>query len=386
MKKKVYNACDLLDTEIAKRALSGKSLGLVTNLRTMTKDSCTIFSSIKNIYDIKALFAPEHGFDGLKQAGGKVSSGIKEKNTSLPIYNLFEEDIDNDAFSEVFSLLDALVFDIQDIGVRYYTYQYALLDAMRLCKKFNKEIIVLDRMNPLGGLKIDGNYLEEDCISEVGAVEGQPVLSGMTVGELGLWFNKALNLNGNITVVPCEGWKRELVFEDTDLTFFAPSPNMTSVKALKLYPATCLFEGTNLSEGRGTDIPFEIFGAPWLEPQRIKNAFENASGDEKEFFKNVYFEPCNFTPIFSDYAGEKCYGLRLHLKDGSDIGTYALGLTMIKILSELYSDKLELNGHLTKLAGTKSVLSCDFAPVKYLGAQRKMAEAFKKSREACLIY
>ncbi len=386
MKKTVYNACDLLATESVHNALKGKCLGLVTNLRTMTKESCPVFYSLKNAYNIKALFAPEHGFDGLKQAGGKDVSGIKEKNTELLIYNLFQENISSDIFEDVFSRIDALVFDIQDIGVRYYTYQYVLLDAMRLCKRFNKEIIVLDRINLLGGLKTDGNYLEESCVSEVGAVVGQPVLSGMTIGELGLWFNKVLSLNTDITVIPCQGWERNFAIEDTDLTFFDPSPNMTSLKTLRLYPAMCLFEGTNLSEGRGTDKPFEIFGAPWIEPQRVINAFESSTGDEKELFKSIYFEVCSFIPSFSDYAGEKCYGLKLHLKEKSDIGTYALGLTIIKILRTLYPDKIIFNEHLTKLAGTKEVLNYDFEPVKYLGTQKEKAEKFKKSRESCLIY
>ena len=234
MKHTVYNACDLLDIASAKSMLGGRRLGLVTNMSGVTRDLKTTSSVMKQRYDLCALFGPEHGIRGAAQAGGHDNESFCDPETGVPVYDLFAHGDAREKTGAVLSSLDAVVFDIQDIGVRYYTYQYTMLDAMRICKNAGIPFIVLDRINPLGGVRVEGNCIDEDCISGVGAVKGQPAVAGMTVGELARWYNDHMQVGADIAVLPCEGWRREMSFDDTDLLFVPPSPNMPTTDAVFL--------------------------------------------------------------------------------------------------------------------------------------------------------
>ncbi len=386
MKHKVFNGCDLLHTLKAKDLLSGKRLGLISNSCALTRDGKTTAARVNELYNLCALFSGEHGFNTKKQAGGFDSEVFKESETGVSVYDLFGGSEALNKAEEVFKTLDAVLFDFQDIGTRYYTYQYTLLDALYLCKKTNTELIILDRINPLGCLRVEGNLLENDCISEVGRVAGQPTVTGMTIGEIALWYNDVLNISADIKIITCQGLTRALLFEDTDLTFIPPSPNMRNIDALFLYAGTCLFEGTNLSEGRGTEKPFEIFGAPWLESSKVIEYLNSLSNEEKAAFEGLEFLPCTFTPTFSDYEDVKCNGIEIKIQDKNNVNMFETGLQLIKAIRELFPDKIEFSEHLGNLAGTKKIYEKDFDPYQYIKIQKAELEKFKNAVKTYLIY
>ena len=386
MKKKVLNGCDLLDSEAAFNMLSGKRLGLISNSNALLRNGKTVAFKVNEKYNLCALFSGEHGFNTQKQAGEFDKKVFTEKETGVPVYDLFGGKKALEKAEKIFEKLDCVLFDIQDIGTRYYTYQYTLLDALHLCKKADTELIVLDRINPLGCNRIEGNLLESDCISEVGRVAGQPTIMGMTIGEIALWYNDSLNINGNIKIISCEGLTRDLKIENTDLTFTPPSPNMRNTDALFLYAGTCLFEGTNLSEGRGTEKPFEILGAPWLDTEKVIEYLYNLPKEEKAAFKGLNFTPCTFTPDFSDYAGEKCNGIEIEIINKDYVNMFETGLQLIRAVREIHPDKIEFSEHLTNLAGTKEILDINFNPHKYMNSQKEELESFKKAVKSYLIY
>lgn len=386
MKHKILNGCDLLDTLKSRKMLSGKRLGLVTNSQALTRDFKTTASKVSSLYNLCALFGGEHGFNTEKQAGGYDKDVFTDKETGTPVYDLFGGEESLRKAEKIFKTLDAVLFDFQDIGTRYYTYQYTLLDALDLCKKTNTELIVLDRLNPLGCLRIEGNLLEKDCISEVGRVMDQPTVCGMTIGEIALWYNKHFNIGAELKIIACECLKREYLFEDTDLTFIPPSPNMRNLNALFLYAGTCLFEGTNLSEGRGSEKPFELFGAPWLEPKKVIDYLNALPNEEKASFEGLEFLPCSFTPTFSDFEGEFCKGIEIKIKDKNTVNMFETGLQLIRAIKELYPNKIEFSEHLGNLAGTKKIYEESFNPHEYIKIQKSELEKFKKEAKAFLLY
>ncbi len=386
MKQSVLNGCDLLNSRKSKDLLLGKRIGLITNTAALLKTGETTAYHLNNLYNLRALFAPEHGFKGLLQAGGHEKTVIRDTNTQVNIYDLFGGESSLEQAEVITKELDALVFDIQDIGTRYYTYQYTMLDGMMLSKKVGIPFIVLDRINPLGFSNAKGNCLETNCISEVGRVSGQPTFCGITIGELARWYNIYLNINTELHIIPCENLNRQTAFENTDLNFTPPSPNMRNLNALFLYGATCLFEGVNISEGRGTIKPFELFGAPWIEPKKVFDYLTALSPKEKNAFGGIDFKPCEFTPTFSDYKNEKCYGLELIIKDKKSVNTFTTGLILIKTIRELYPDKFEATEHLANLSGTKEILKPDFEPIEYSKKQKPLLRKFDKEVKEYLIY
>ncbi len=386
LKKKVLNGCDLLDSEAAFNMLSGKRLGLISNSTALLRNGKTVALEVNEKYNLCALFSGEHGFNTKKQAGEFDSEVFTESETGVPVYDLFGGNEALEKAEKIIKNLDCILFDIQDIGTRYYTYQYTLLDALHLCKKTDTELIVLDRINPLGCNRIEGNLLETDCISEVGRVAGQPTITGMTIGEIALWYNDSLNINANVGVISCDSLTRDLKIEDTDLTFTPPSPNMRSTDALFIYAGTCLFEGTNLSEGRGTEVPFEIFGAPWLNAEKVIEFLYNLPDEEKSVFEGLKFSPCEFTPTFSDYENEKCNGIEIKITDKEKVNMFETGLQLIRAVREIHPDKIEFTEHLSNLAGTKKIHDSDFNPHKYINSEKKELERFKISIKKYFIY
>ncbi len=386
MKKKVLNGCDLLDSESEFNMLSGKRLGLISNSNAHLKNGKTVALKVNENYNLCALFSGEHGFNTEKQAGEFDNEVFREKETGVPVYDLFGGKDALQKAENIFKKLDCILFDIQDIGTRYYTYQYTLLEALYTSEKTDTELIVLDRINPLGCNRVEGNLLENDCVSEVGRVAGQPTITGMTIGEIALWYNDSLNINAKLKVISCEGLTRDLKIEDTDLTFTPPSPNMRNIDALFLYAGTCLFEGTNLSEGRGTENPFEVFGSPWLNSEKVIEYLNNLPDEEKSSFKGLKFIPCTFTPAFSDYEGETCYGVLIKIINKARVNMFETGLQLIRAVKEIHPNEIEFSEHLTNLAGTKKIFETDFNPHKYINSQKEELENFKYSVKSYLIY
>jgi uncharacterized protein YbbC (DUF1343 family) len=285
----------------------GLRLGLIANPTAVTASldhAATLMSAAKSLR-LVALYGPEHGV--WADAQDLVEMGdTRDPLTGLPVYSLYGPT--RVPTAEMLEGVDALVFDVQDVGSRYYTFIYTMLHALEACTRHRKRLIVLDRPNPLGGVALDGDVLDPAFASFVG-LHPLPVRHGMTVGELALLFREERELRAETEIVLMKGWRREMAFEDTGLPWVMPSPNMPTVDTAWVYPGGCLIEGTNLSEGRGTTRPFEIVGAPWLDPWQL------AEDIEGERLPGARARPLFFTPTFQKHAGQLCGGVQVHVTD-----------------------------------------------------------------------
>ncbi len=303
------------------RGLRGARVGLIANPASVTRDLVHASHALHASKAIRlaALLGPEHGLWANAQDLVEVDDG-RDPSTGLPIFSLYGDT--RVPTARMLAGLDALLFDLQDVGSRYYTFIYTMLHAMQACADAGVRLVVLDRPNPLGGLALDGNVLDPGYRSFVG-LHPLAVRHGMTTGELALLFRAELGLNVELSVVRMAGWKRSMAFEDTGLPWVPPSPNMPTVDTAFVYPGGCLVEGTNLSEGRGTTRPFETIGAPWLDPFRL------AKDMTRERLPGVRFRPLYFTPTFQKHAGLVCGGVFLHVTDRGRFPAFLAYLLLI---------------------------------------------------------
>lgn len=300
--------------------LKGKRVGLLTN---PTGVDCNLVSTIDILYkevNLVKLFSPEHGIRGDIQAGEKVSDYIDER-TGLTVCTLYgDKKIPTE---EMLSDIDVFVFDIQDVGSRLYTYIYSMSYVMQACGRFGKEVVIMDRPNPVGGISVEGGYIEPECLSFVG-LHPIPYRYGLTIGETALLFKGEFGVECDLTVIPMEGWKREMYYDETGLPWIMPSPNMPTLDTAIVYDATCLYEGTNISEGRGTTKPFELVGAPFIRGDRLAEAMNKLN------LPGVIFRPAYFTPTFSKHEGKLCGGVQLHVTDRDLFEPVRTGLFLLK--------------------------------------------------------
>jgi uncharacterized protein YbbC (DUF1343 family) len=285
----------------------GLRLGLVTNPSAVTRGLRHAVLALRAVRGLRlgALFAPEHGLWADAQDLVEVEDA-RDPATGLPVHSLYGQT--RKPTRDMLEGVDALLFDVQDVGARYYTFISTLLLALEACAAHGRRLVVLDRPNPLGGEVLDGNVLDPDYLSFVG-VHPLPVRHGLTLGELALLFREERELRVDLTVVRMRGWRRAMHFEDTGLPWVMTSPNMPTVDTAFVYPGGCLVEGTNLSEGRGTTRPFELVGAPWLDPWRL------AAELEAERIPGARFRPVFFRPTFHKHAGRPCGGVQVHVTD-----------------------------------------------------------------------
>ena len=324
-----------------KDALKGKRVGLITNPTGVDKDLNSIVDRFYQDKDINltALYGPEHGVRGDAQAGSYVDFYIDE-TTGLPVYSLYGKT--RKPTPEMLEDVDVLVFDIQDVGTRFYTYIYTMALAMEAAKEKGIPFVVLDRPNPLGGLKVEGPVLEApEYASFIGQYE-IPLRHGMTVGELAKLFNKEFGIGADLKVVKMKNWKRQMNYEDTGLEWVLPSPNMPTLDTAYVYPGTGLIEGTNLSEGRGTTKPFELLGAPFI------NSTELARELNKLKLKGVEFRAASFTPTFSKHSGVLTHGVQVHITDYDDFVPLETGLHIVKTVHDLYPEEFEFRAEDSK--------------------------------------
>jgi len=272
-----------------------------------------------------ALFAPEHGLWGSAQDHALVRAA-RDPVTGLPVFSLYGAR--RRPTPAMLSGLDDLVVDLQDVGARYYTFVWTMALAMRACTRAGVRVVVLDRANPLGGDRVEGNVPDPVFASFVG-LHPLPARHGMTIGELALYLNAVHGLGCELTVVPMRGWRRRMLWEDTGLPWVAPSPNMPTPDTARVYPGGCLIEGTNLSEGRGTTRPFEWIGAPWLEGQRYAAALNALA------LPGVTFRPARFQPTFHKWARRACEGVQVHVTDRSRFKPFLTGLAELAIARRL---------------------------------------------------
>ncbi len=287
------------------KELEGKRVGLITNPTGVNQELVSTIDILNEKITLVKLFSPEHGVRGNVQAGDTVDFYQDEK-TGLPVVSLYGKN--KKLTEEMLRDIDVLAFDIQDVGSRLYTYLYTMSYGMQGCANFGKTFLVFDRPNPLGGLKVEGNLIAEGYTSFVG-LHPIPYRYGLTIGEIAGLFAKEFHIDCDLKVIPMIGWKREMYYEDTGLTWIMPSPNMPTVDTAIVYNSTCIFEGTNISEGRGTTRPFELLGAPWL------NADQLADRMNEKKLSGVRFRPAYFTPTFSKHANTMCRGVQLHITD-----------------------------------------------------------------------
>nr|PZM91686.1 MAG: DUF1343 domain-containing protein [Pseudomonadota bacterium] len=272
-----------------------------------------------------ALFGPEHGVRGTAQDMVAVEGGARDPRTGVVVHSLYGPTFDSlMPTPEMLEGLDALVFDIQDVGARYYTYVYTMALCMRAAGRAGLAFFVLDRPNPLGGVEVEGNRVEEPYRSFVGMYD-LPARHGMTAGELARLFNELHppKERCELHVIPCEGWDRRVGWAATGLPWIPPSPNMPTPDTALVYPGMCLVEGTNLSEGRGTTRPFELFGAPFLDPWELAEALGS------EDLPGVRFRPCHFEPMFQKHAKTICGGVMLHVDDPQAFRPFRTGVACI---------------------------------------------------------
>jgi uncharacterized protein YbbC (DUF1343 family) len=292
------------------RELRGQRVGLVCNPTAVDRrlrHAADLLHGAKGV-TLVALFGPEHGVRGDVQYMAAVGEE-RDRKTGLPMRSLYGDTVESlRPKPDQLAGLDALVFDIQDVGARYYTYQATMMLCMEAAAAAGVGFVVLDRPNPLGGALVEGPALRQGFHSFCGLHDLAP-RHGLTVGELALLFRAERRLHVDLTVVQCDGWRRATPFEEAGLPWVMPSPNMPTLDTALVYPGMCLLEGTNLSEGRGTTRPFELFGAPWLDAERLASALAAMR------LAGVAFRPASFVPTWDKHRGERCHGAQLHVTD-----------------------------------------------------------------------
>jgi uncharacterized protein YbbC (DUF1343 family) len=278
---------------------------------------------------LKALFGPQHGIRGDVQDNMIETAHAVDRVTGIAIHSLYSET--REPTEQMLKETDVLVFDMQDVGCRIYTFQYTMANCMRAAKRFGKKIIVCDRPNPIGGIGISGNVLDPEYASFVGLFP-IPTRPGMTIGELALMFNKEFGIDCDLEVVKMDGWSRACWFDQTDATWVMPSPNIPTVDTATVFPGTVHFEGTQMSEGRGTTRPFELIGAPYIDPE------EYASQLNRIGLPGVYFRSCVFQPTFQKHAGVSCGGVQIHVTKRDEFDPVIAGVAMVKTAYDMYRD------------------------------------------------
>lgn len=343
--------------------------GLITNPTGVLRDLSSTVDMLNGRCELKALFAPEHGVGGDVQAGESISF-YKDEKTNLPVYSLFSDDISE--AEEKLASLDTVIFDIQDVGARFYTYAYTMTDAMKLCARHGIRFVVLDRPNPLGGIKAEGTLLDRRFSSFVGRFP-TPTRCALTIGEFASMMNETENISCDLTVIPMVGWQRNMYYDDTDLVFIQPSPNIPTVDTAFAYIGTCIFEDTNLSEGRGTTKPFEMIGAPWLDSGTVIKKIGRQDG--------VILRECSFTPAFSDYENCFCHGIQLHITDRECFSPFAVGIRLFDAIRKTHSE-FKIDPSIVKLVGTDEILKDDFEAEAFIkSGKQKVTEWQKLSRK-----
>lgn len=310
-----------------------KKLGLLTNSTGVNHElssSIDLFAEHEAL-TLTALYGPEHGIRGDAQEGEWVSSSV-DASTNLPVYSLYHENKNPD--KEMLNNVDVVFCDLQDIGSRYYTFIYTMANMMRLCKEEGKRFVVLDRPNPINGIDVEGNLVQAHCTSFVGQYP-IPIRHGLTIGELALLFNEEFGIHCELEVIEMEGWSRHQYFDETDLHWVSPTPNATNMNMCLLYPGTCLIEGLNVSEGRGTTKPFEMIGAPFIDGRRLAERLTEIG------LPGVKFRPTTFKPMYQKFVGEVCEGVQIHITDRTVMKPVQLGVILLQILVELYPTHVE---------------------------------------------
>ncbi|HEY3803271.1 MAG TPA: DUF1343 domain-containing protein [Kofleriaceae bacterium] len=303
--------------------LKGRRVGLICNQTSVDAELRHAVELLKPKLNLAALFGPEHGVRGDAQDMIGVDNG-RDPVSGLPVHSLYgHTDASLTPTPAMLDDIDVMLFDVQDVGSRYYTFVWTMVLAMRACARAGKQMIILDRPNPIGGDLVEGPLVEPGFESFVGLVSCA-IRHGMTAGEIARWRHDVEKLDLELAVISMHGWTRDSWFEHTGLPWVLPSPNMPTVDTALVYPGMCLVEGTELSEGRGTTRPFELFGAPHLDGHRLAAALHAMQ------LPGVRFRPAVFTPQFQKHAKAACGGVQLHITNPRAFRAYRTGVAAIK--------------------------------------------------------
>ncbi|MCX8031486.1 MAG: DUF1343 domain-containing protein [Thermodesulfovibrionales bacterium] len=324
----VLTGLDLIARKLPTK-FKGLNAGLLVHPASINKKfqhAIEVFFKFTEV-KIKALFGPQHGIFGHTQDNMVEWQGFIDSKRGIPVYSLYSDV--RKPLPEMLKDIEVLFIDLQDIGARYYTFIWTVDLCMQACYENNKAIVVLDRPNPINGVTIEGTVLDESFSSFVG-LKPLPIRHAMTIGEIGNYIKNVYYKGLNYHVVKMDGWRRQMWFDNTDLPWVMPSPNMPTIDTAIVYPGMCLLEGTLLSEGRGTTRPFEIFGAPFIEPDILIKKL-------KEFnLEGVHFRPLWFQPTFQKYAGVLCGGAQIHVLDRQEFKPFKTAIAIIKAVHDLY--------------------------------------------------
>jgi len=311
--------------------LRGARIGLICNQASVDHNyqhAADLLNQHSDV-DLRALFGPQHGIRGDVQDNMIETEHATDHKTKLPVYSLYSET--REPTEAMVRDIDVLVFDMQDVGCRIYTFIYTMANCMRAAKKWRKKVVVCDRPNPISGIGVSGNVLDPEYASFVGQFP-IPTRHGMTVAELARMFNDHFSINCDLEVLPMDGWQRRLWHDETNAPWVMPSPNMPTLSAATVFPGTVHFEGTQLSEGRGTTRPFELIGAPYIDPD------EYASGLNNLGLPGVLFRGCVFRPTFQKHADVSCGGVQIHVIDRDSFEPVIAGLAMVKLAFDMYPE------------------------------------------------
>lgn len=374
----------LLDRGLSE--LAGRRLGLITN-HTGTDRRFRLTADLLRAdgrFALAALFGPEHGVLGEAQAGAKVGAAV-DAHTGLPVHSLYGET--QSPTAEMLAGIDVLIFDMLDIGARFTTYISTMVNCQEAAAAAGRGLVVLDRPNPVTGSRVAGNLLDPAFTSFVG-IHPIPIRHGLTVGELARLV--AAERGWPVpTVVPMEGWRREWWYDQTGLPWIQPSPNLPTLDAAIVYLGSCLIEGTNLSEGRGTTRPFEYIGAPWLDPFALAEALAARK------LSGVAFRPAYFTPTFAKHAGVVCGGVQVHILDRDAMRPVELGIHLLDVVRRLDPAAFVWRQSATGIFPIDRLLGCDrprralddgAAAGEVMATWADEARAFTERRRPFLLY
>jgi uncharacterized protein YbbC (DUF1343 family) len=367
--------------------VEGKRVGLITNPTGLAGDLQTSIDLLHGAerIELTALFGPEHGVRGDIKGGIKIEN-FQDAKTSIPVYSLYGKT--HKPTAEMLADVDVLLFDLQDIGIRPYTYIYTMARAMEAAKEYSIQFVVLDRPNPMGGTLVGGPVLEPEFASGIGLYP-IPYVHGMTVGELAILFNEEFGINCRLTVVPMENWRRDMLFAETGLMWVPTSPHVPRPESCFYMASTGGFgELWSLSEGVGTPLPFELCGAPWIDGERLADAMNELG------LPGVYFRPLYFRPYYLRFVNEQCGGVQIHITDFAKYRPLTVAMHLLATVRDLFPEQDFFQQSTRTLSfdrafGTDRVrkdLMAGKSATEILAGWEQELEEFGEMRERYLIY
>lgn len=389
---KVLTGADILLSD-SLDLVTNKNVGIVTNHTGLLSNGTHIVDTLNSLNQVNVvvLFGPEHGIRGDAPDGHSISDG-KDSKTGIQVYSLYGKT--KKPTKEMLKNVDILVFDIQDIGARFYTYISTMFFAMQAAVENNIPILILDRPNPINGIRVEGPIIQEGFKSFVG-IANIPIMHGMTIGELALFFNEENLLNENLKadlkIIKMQNWTRNMYFDETGLTWVNPSPNMTSLETALLYPGLCLIEGTNISEGRGTPTPFLNIGAPFINSDSLISKLNSYK------LEGISYSKINFTPVEipnmaskPKFEKENCNGIYFTITDRQKLNSLKLGLVLIYSIMKLNPNDFSFReSSIDRLYGSsnlRTMLTKGFSPNEIMNTWKQDLEKFNQIRKKYLIY